>query len=63
MLSQLGHRALAATVLRSLLAVEVSYEKGEAVIGTEPCCPVPIDDILAALQKVGYSGTIVETER
>jgi copper chaperone CopZ len=61
-----GCAAVAKNAIRSVpgvLAVDVSYEKGEAVIGTEPCCPVPIDEILAALQKVGYSGTIVEPEK
>lgn len=43
-----------------VLAVEVSYEKGEAVIGTEACCPVAPDEIRAAIQKVGYNGTLVE---
>ncbi len=42
-----------------VLAVEVNYEKGEAVVGTEICCPFPKDEILAALEKSGYKGTYV----
>ncbi|MBI1246863.1 hypothetical protein GC197_03335, partial [bacterium] len=41
-------------------AVEVSYEKRQAVVGTEACCAVPKDKILVALKKAGYSGTFVE---
>ena len=42
-----------------VLAVEVRYQKGEAVIGTESCCPMPRDAILKALQSAGYRGTFV----
>jgi hypothetical protein len=42
-----------------MLAVEVSCEKGEAIIGTESCCPMPRDAILKALQAAGYKGTFV----
>ena len=43
-----------------VLAVEVNYEKGEAVIGSEACCPLPKDKIHSALEQVGYRGLFVE---
>ncbi len=43
-----------------VLAVEVSYEKRQAVVGTERGSAVPQDKILAALKKAGYSGTFAE---
>lgn len=46
-----------------VMAVEVSYEKRQAVVGTEACCAVPKDKILAALKQAGYSGTFVETNQ
>jgi len=39
-----------------VLAVHVSYEEGQAVVGTEACCPVAEKKILAALQSAGYRG-------
>ncbi|HUY90101.1 MAG TPA: mercuric transporter MerT family protein [Pirellulales bacterium] len=41
-------------------AVEVDYEKRQAIVGAG-CCAVPKDRILAALKKAGYSGRFVET--
>ena len=58
-----GCSALVAKAIRTapgVLAVEVNYEKGEAVVGTEICCPIPTDKILTALKDAGYSGEIVE---
>lgn len=46
-----------------VLAVEVSYQKRQAVVGTEACCPVPKDKILAALKKAGYSGKFVDSDQ
>jgi len=46
-----------------VMAVEVSYEKRQAVVGTEACCAVPKDKILAALKKAGYSGTFVDANQ
>ena len=46
-----------------VLAVEVDYPSGRAVVGTEACCPVPRVEISKALEKAGYTGTIVETEK
>jgi len=58
-----GCSALVAKAIRtapSVLAVEVDYQKGEAVVGTEICCPIPEDKILAALKETGYNGKIIE---
>lgn len=57
-----GCAAIAAKAIRSVpgvLAVEVDYRKGQAVIATEPCGPVPREQILAALEKVGYAASFV----
>lgn len=54
-----GCSAIAAKAIRTapgVLAVEVNYEEGEAVVGTEICCPVPTKEILAAISDAGYSG-------
>lgn len=42
-----------------VLAVEVSYEKGEAVVGVNASRDIPTDEILAALANVGYQGRFV----
>ena len=58
-----GCSALVAKAIRTapgVLAVEVDYKKGEAVVGTEICCPIPKARILTALKEAGYSGKIVE---
>lgn len=58
-----GCASLVEKAIRSVpgvLAVEVDYQKGQAVVGTEPCCPVPRDGILAALEKAGYRGSFPE---
>lgn len=47
----------------SVLAVEVSYEKKQAVVGTEICCPMPKEKILAALKNAGYAGEIIESRK
>ncbi len=43
-----------------VLAVEVDYEKGEAVVGIEVGRPVPREKILDALDKAGYGGSFIE---
>lgn len=43
-----------------VVAVEVSYVKGEAIIGTATDAEVPGRRILTALQNAGYSGQILE---
>ncbi|MEX2552680.1 MAG: mercuric transporter MerT family protein [Actinomycetota bacterium] len=61
-----GCAALVERAIRSVpsvLSVEVSYEKGEAAIGTDECCPVPREQILAALEKAGYRGSLIETDK
>ncbi len=57
-----GCSALVAKAIEAapgVLAVEVNYKKGEAVVGAEICCPIPQDPILAALKEAGYRGQIV----
>lgn len=54
-----GCSAIVAEAIRTapgVLAVEVNYKNGEAVVGAEICCPVPKDEILAALEQSGYKG-------
>lgn len=58
-----GCSALVAEAIRAapgVLAVEVDYAKGEAIVGTEICCPIPEEEILFALNQAGYSGQIVK---
>ena len=43
-----------------VIAVEVNYETEQATIGAEACCPVPIDEIKAALAKAGYAGEPID---
>ncbi|RMF45299.1 MAG: Mercuric transport protein MerT [Planctomycetota bacterium] len=60
-----GCAATVAEAIRQVpgvLAVEVSYEQRQAVVGTEACCGVPQDAILAALEKAGYRGTFVSSQ-
>lgn len=61
-----GCSAIVAKAIRTapgVLAVEVSYKKGEAIVGTEICCPVPKDKILSALQQAGYTGKFVDSSQ
>ena len=56
--------AIVAKAIRTaprVLAVEVDYETGEAVVGTELCCPVPRTEILTGLEQAGYHGTFTNT--
>ncbi len=39
-----------------VMAVKVDYEAGEAVVGTEICCPMPEEEILSAIERAGYEG-------
>lgn len=39
-------------------AVEVSYGKSEAIVGVESGNDVPVKQVLAAIQDVGYKGTV-----
>jgi copper chaperone CopZ len=55
-----GCAAIAEQAIRNVpgvLAVEVDYQSKRAVVGTDACCPVPVDEILSALKKAGYRGS------
>ena len=57
-----GCSALIVRAIRAVpgvLAVEVDYKKGTAVVGTATGRPMPEADILTALKESGYRGTIV----
>lgn len=45
-----------------VVAVDVSYEKKQAIVGVESGNPIPKEEILAALKKAGYSGDFLSTE-
>jgi len=45
-----------------VLAVEVSYADGQAVVGTEACCTVSNEKLLAAIESAGYHGTLIPSE-
>ncbi|MCC7338404.1 MAG: copper ion binding protein [Pirellulaceae bacterium] len=58
-----GCEAVAEKAIRTVpgvLAVEVSYEKRQAVVGVDRSRDIPRDAILAALEKVSYQGRFVE---
>lgn len=60
-----GCSAIAAEAIRGVpgvLAVEVSYADGQAVVGTEACCTVPNEKLLAAIESAGYHGTQLPSE-
>lgn len=42
-----------------VLAVEVDYAKSEATVGTEFCCSIPKEQILAAIKNAGFSATVI----
>ena len=44
-----------------VVAVEVSYEDGQVVVGTEACCAFPRDAVLKAIHDAGYTGSILQT--
>jgi hypothetical protein len=43
-----------------VLAVTVDYESRRAIVGTEPGEPVAREELLRALESIGYSGEFVE---
>ena len=45
-----------------VLAVEVSYEKKQAIVGIEATRPILNEEVLAALNEVGYGGTLFGEE-
>lgn len=56
-----GCSAIAAEAIKEVggvLAVEVDYEKEQAVIGVDSAILLPKDEILAALKKAGYRGEL-----
>ncbi|NOY29727.1 MAG: Mercuric transport protein MerT [Planctomycetes bacterium] len=60
-----GCSAIAAKAIRGVsgvLAVEVSYENGLAVVGTEVGRTVPKDAVLKAIEGAGYTGSIQLTK-
>lgn len=44
------------------LDATVDYEKKQAIVVTEACCPFPKEEVLTAVKKAGYRGKIVEVE-
>ncbi len=60
-----GCAAVAADAIRKVpgvVAAEVDYRTGQAVVATDPCCPVPRDQILAALKQAGYTAAFAEPQ-
>jgi len=60
-----GCSAIAAKAIRGVpgvLAVEMSYAKEQAMVGTEACCTVSNEKLLAAIESAGYHGTLVHFE-
>ncbi len=60
-----GCATTVAKAIRSVPGVQgvtVSYEKRQAIVGTDPAQPVPIESILAALEKAGYSGRFLDSQ-
>jgi len=45
-----------------VLDAKVEYEKKQAIVSTEACCPFPKDDVLNALEQAGYTARLVETK-
>ena len=56
-----GCSAIAAKAIREVdgvMAVEVSFEKEQAVVGVDSANSLPKDEILAALEKAGFRGEL-----
>ena len=45
-----------------IVAVDVSYEKKQAVVGVKPGDSIPKEELLTALKKAGYSGELLNSE-
>jgi copper chaperone CopZ len=59
-----GCSTIAAQAIRrvpGVLAVEVSYEDGQAVVGIDACCEFPRDKVLKAIEDAGYTGAVART--
>lgn len=60
-----GCSALVEKVIKDVpgvLNVKVDYDKKQAVVGSEACCPAPTDAIIDALQRAGYQTVVVEPD-
>jgi len=44
-----------------VVAVDVSYEKGQAVVGVKSASPIPKEEIMIALKKAGYTGELLSS--
>ncbi|QDV90789.1 Mercuric reductase [Phycisphaerae bacterium RAS2] len=55
-----GHVEKAIRSVPGVLAVQVDFPRGQAVVGIEARGSVPREEILAALEKAGYGGAFVE---
>ena len=53
--------AKAINCVPGVLAVEVSYDSGQAVVGMEAGCAFPQDAIFSAIENAGYTGSIPQT--
>ena len=42
-----------------VVAVQVDFEQRRAVVATDPAAPVPVEQIVATLEKAGYRGRVV----
>lgn len=45
-----------------VVAVDVSYENGQAIVGMKSDNPIPKEVILTALKKAGYTGELLNTQ-
>ncbi len=58
-----GRAAIVEKAVREVpgvLAVDVEYEHGQAIVGTGLRCPVPTEQIIQALRQVGYGAQLSE---
>ena len=49
--------------VRGVQGVKVDYARKEAAISTEPCCPVPVEAVLRALEEAGYRAEVIGDRR
>ncbi|MBS1985890.1 MAG: cation transporter [Bdellovibrionales bacterium] len=45
-----------------VLGARVDFQKGQAVVSTEACCPLPKDRILKAIEGAGFTGSVTEAK-
>jgi copper chaperone CopZ len=56
-----GCAALVETAIRDVpgvISATVDFKSKRATVVAEPCCPLPVDDVLAAVKDAGYRGDI-----